>query len=80
MLLPLFLTASQSPLALLLNVVNNLAGLQHCQAYQTCFFSEQLKIIHQNVFRSLLFFNFRIICMLKKAYVVEYFCAKVLFP
>ena len=29
MLLPLFLTASQSPLALLLNVVNNLSGLSN---------------------------------------------------
>ena len=50
MLLPLFLTASQSPLALLLNVVNNLSGLQHCQAYQAWGLSEQLKVIHQNVF------------------------------
>ena len=48
MLLPRFLTASQSPLALLLNVVNNLSGPQHCQAYQEQ--SEQLKIRHQNVF------------------------------
>ena len=46
----LFLTASQSPLALLLNVVNNLSGLEHCQAYKAWGLSEQLKIIHQNVF------------------------------
>ena len=46
MLFSLFLTDSQSPLALLLNVVNNLSGLQHCQAYQAWGLSKQLKIIH----------------------------------
>ena len=57
-LVTLFLTAFQSPLALLLNVVNNLSGLQHCQAYQAGGLSGELKIIHQNVFMSLLCFQF----------------------
>ena len=38
--LALFLTASQFPLALLLNVVHNLSGLQHCQVYQACISSK----------------------------------------
>ena len=46
----LFLTTSQSSLALLLNVVNKLSSLRHCQAYQAGGLSEQLKIVHQNVF------------------------------
>ena len=57
-LLLLLLIASKSPLALLLNVVNNLSGLQYCKAYQASGLSEQLKIIHQNVFMSLLCFQF----------------------
>ena len=78
LLLPLFSTASQSPLALLLNVSNNLSGPQRCQAYQAWGLSEQLKIIYQNVFLCLYFvFNLRIICMLKIAYVVEYLSAKI---
>ena len=58
MLLPLFLTDSQSPLELLLNVVNNLSDLQHCQAYQEWGLSDQLKIIIQNVFYVSTLFQF----------------------
>ena len=61
MLLPL-LADSLAPSIL----VNNLSDLQHCQAYQAWGLSDQLKIIHQNVF-NVSTFNLRIICMLNIA-------------